>query len=376
MGAPLPLSRSEVHEVLRRYDPSRVAIGVLASHSALDVLRGAKKLGFRTLAVARRGRDLAYRMFPIVDELMVLDDYKDLLREDVQEELRRRNVVFVPNRSFAVYVGYDGIENEFLVPVFGNRFLLRWEERVGEKNYYRLLDEAGITRPKVYEKLEDAEGPVIVKLPEARRRVERAFFIARSGLDAMKKIKELMEKGIVDEESLEAMSIEEYVDGAHFNLNFFQSPVYGRLELHSIDRRLQTNIDDLNRLPAWVQAGLEDAVEPRMIEIGHIPVTIRESMLHKVFELGLRFVEAAAKLEPPGVIGPFTLQAIATPGLGLVVYDIAPRIGGGTNTVMAWGGQYSSLYFPEPLSLGERIAHEIHEALKRDGLEGLAELVT
>ncbi|OWJ55565.1 formate--phosphoribosylaminoimidazolecarboxamide ligase family protein [Pyrodictium delaneyi] len=372
----MPISRSEVHEVLRRYDPSRVTIGVLASHSALDVLRGAKKLGFRTLAVARRGRDLAYRMFPVVDELMVLDDYRDLLREDVQEELRRRNVVFVPNRSFAVYVGYDGIENEFLVPMFGNRFLLRWEERVGEENYYRLLDEAGIPRPKVYERLEDAEGPVIVKLPEARRRVERAFFIARSGRDAIKKIKELMEKGIVDEESLKAMSIEEYVDGAHFNLNFFQSPVYGRLELHSIDRRLQTNIDDLNRLPAWVQAELEGAVEPRMIEIGHIPVTIRESMLHKVFELGLRFVEAAARLEPPGVIGPFTLQAIATPGLGLVVYDIAPRIGGGTNAVMAWGGQYSSLYFPEPLSLGERIAHEIHEALKRDGLEGLAELVT
>lgn len=372
----MPISHSEVREILQRYDPARITIGVLASHSALDVLRGAKKLGFRTLAVARRGRDLAYRMFPVVDELMVLDDYRDLLRDEVQEELRRRNVVFVPNRSFAVYVGYDGIENEFLVPVFGNRFLLRWEERVGEKNYYRLLDEAGIPRPRVYERLEDAEGPVIVKLPEARRRVERAFFIARDGRAAAEKIRELMEKGIVDEESLKAMSVEEYVDGAHFNLNFFQSPVYGRLELHSIDRRLQTNIDDLNRLPAWVQMGLEGAVEPRMIEIGHIPVTIRESMLHKVFELGLRFVEAAAKLEPPGVIGPFTLQAVATPGLGLVVYDIAPRIGGGTNAVMAWGGQYSGLYFLEPLSLGERIARELHEALRRDGLEGLAELVT
>jgi len=376
VGAPLPISHNEVREILQRYDPARITIGVLASHSALDVLRGAKKLGFRTLAVARRGRDLAYRMFPVVDELVVLDDYCDLLREEVQEGLRRRNVVFVPNRSFAVYVGYDGIENEFLVPVFGNRFLLRWEERVGEKNYYRLLDEARVPRPRVYERLEDAEGPVIVKLPEARRRVERAFFIARDGRAAAEKIRDLIEKGVVDEESLNTMSVEEYVDGAHFNLNFFQSPVYDRLELHSIDRRLQTNIDDLNRLPAWVQAGLEGAVEPRMIEIGHIPATIRESMLHKVFDLGLRFVEAAAKLEPPGVIGPFTLQAVATPGLSLVVYDIAPRIGGGTNAVMAWGGQYSSLYFPEPLSLGERIAHEVHEALKKERLEGLAKLVT
>ncbi|KSW12545.1 5-formaminoimidazole-4-carboxamide-1-(beta)-D-ribofuranosyl 5'-monophosphate synthetase [Pyrodictium occultum] len=365
-----------MEEVLRRYDPSRVTIGVLASHSALDVLRGARRLGFRTLAVAKRGRDLAYRMLPVVDELLVLDDYRDMLRDEVQEKMRRLNTVFVPNRSFAVYVGYEGIENEFLVPVFGNRFLLRWEERVGGKNYYRLLDEAGIPRPRVYERPEDADGPVIVKLPEARRRVERAFFIARDGKAAVEKLRELMEKGVIDEESLKAMTVEEYVPGAHFNLNFFQSLVYGRLELHSIDRRLQTNIDDLNRLPAWIQEGLEGAVEPRMIEIGHIPVTIRESMLHRVFELGLRFAEAAARLEPPGVLGPFTLQAIATPELGLVVYDIAPRIGGGTNAVMAWGGQYSSLYFDRPLSLGERIALEIHEALRRGGVEALARLVT
>ena len=371
----MPIRRDEVLEVLRRYDLGSLSVAVLASHSALDVLHGARRLGFRTIAVARRGRDLAYRMFPVVDELIVVEDYRELVSERLQEHLRRRNAVFVPNRSFAVYVGYDAIEEEFMVPVFGNRFLLRWEERTGTKNYYRLLDEAGVRRPRTYGSLGEARGPVIVKLPEARRRVERAFFVAANGREAEEKLRELIEKGIVDEEGLREMVVEEYVDGAHFNLNYFASPVYNRLELHSIDRRLQSNIDDLNRLPAWIQLGLEGALEPRMIEVGHIPATIRESLLHKVFEAGLRFAEAAGRLEPPGVIGPFTLQAVVTPDLELVVYDVAPRIGGGTNAVMAWGGQYSMLYFGEPVSLGERVALELRLALRR-GFEGLAVLVT
>ena len=372
----MPVRREEMAELVSRYDPSRVSVAVLASHSALDVLRGAKRYGFHTIAVARRGRDLAYRMFPVVDELIVVEDYRELLEPRLQELLVSRNAVFVPNRSFAVYVGYRGIEEEFQVPIYGNRFLLRWEERVGEKNYYRLLDEAGIRRPRLYRSLREAKGPVMVKLPEARRRVERAFFVAPDGAAAEEKLRELMEKGVVDEESLKNMVVEEYVAGSHFNLNFFASRLYNRVELHSIDRRLQTNIDDVNRLPAWVQLPLEAAVEPRMIEVGHIPATLRESLLHKAFEAGLRFAEAASRLEPPGVIGPYTLQALVTPELELVVYDIAPRIGGGTNAVMAWGGQYSSLYFQEPLSLGERIAHELRGLLERGGPAGLAEVVT
>ncbi len=372
----MPVRREEMAETVSRYDPSRVSVAVLASHSALDVLRGAKRYGFHTIAVARRGRDLAYRMFPVADELIVVDDYGELLEPRLQEMLLERNAVFIPNRSFAVYVGYDGIEERFAVPIYGNRFLLRWEERVGEKNYYRLLDEAGIRRPRLYRSLEEARGPVIVKLPEARRRVERAFFIAADGRSALEKLRELMERGLVDEESLREMVVEEYVAGTHFNLNFFASRLYNRVELHSIDRRLQTNIDDINRLPAWVQEPLRGALEPRMIEVGHIPATLRESLLHKAFEAGLRFAEAAARLEPPGVIGPYTLQVLVTPELELVAYDVAPRIGGGTNAVMAWGGQYSSLYFGEPLSLGERIALELRGLLDRGGPRALGEVVT
>ncbi len=157
------------------------------------------------------------------------------------------------------------------------------------------------------------------------------------------------------------MVIEEFVFGAHFNLNYFYSPIFNRLELISVDRRIQSDWDSLYRLPADIQIKLGRI--PRLIEVGHEPVTIRESLLEKVFEIGYRFVEATQKLEPPGIIGPFTLQVMVTPDLDLVVYDVAPRIGGGTNAYMGIGSQYSKFYFGKPISLGRRIALEIKHAI-------------
>ncbi len=349
----------------------KVSVAVLASHSALDVLDGAKGEGLRTIAVARRGRERAYREFPVVDRLVVLDDYADIVDERVTSDLRSEGSVFVPNRSFAVYVGYENIERRFPVSVFGNRYLLRWEERVGPANYYRLLDEGGIRRPRTYSSPEEVDGPVIVKLPEAARRVERGFFIARDGGDLMEKARRLAEHGLIRMEDLASASIEELVVGAHFNLNFFYSPLRGRLELHSIDRRIQSNLDGVYRLPARDQLDLDPDV--RYVEVGHEPATMRESLLEKAFDIGHRFLEAARRLVPPGVIGPFTLQVMVTPELDLVVFDVAPRIGGGTNAYMGVGGQYSALYFRHPVSMGRRIAMEIREAAESGRL---SEVVT
>jgi ATP-utilizing enzymes of ATP-grasp superfamily (probably carboligases) len=343
-------------------------VAVLASHSALDVLDGAKDEGLRTIAVAKKGRERAYREFPVVDRLVVLDDYRDILK--IADLLRAEETVFVPNRSFAVYVGYDAIEKEFHVPIFGNRFLLRWEERTGPHNYYRLLDEAGVRRPKTF-RPDEVDRPVLVKMPEAGRRVERGFFVARDRDDLYKKARWLADAGVIRLEDLEHASIEELVLGAHFNANYFYSVMLRRLELHSFDRRIQTNLDGVFRLPARDQ--IEVDPEVRYIEVGHEPATIRESLLEKVFDIGYRFIEATKRLVPPGVIGPFTLQFIVTPELELVVYDVAPRIGGGTNVYIGIGGQYSKLYFGKPISTGRRIAMEIREAAEQGKL---AEITT
>jgi len=361
----------EMKELVRFYK-GKPAIAAVASHSALDLFDGAKDEGFRTIAICQKGREKPYIKFKrVVDECILLDKFKDVLKEEVQEKLREEQAIFVPNRSFAVYVGYEAIEHEFEVPVFGNRYMLRWEERTGEKNYYALLDRAGIRRPRTFKDPEEIDRPVIVKLPEAKRRVERGFFIAMNKDEYYKRVEELLKAGIIDEESLREAVIEELVLGAHFNINYFYSPIMDDVELHSVDRRIQSDLDGWLRLPAREQLHLKG--NPRMIEVGHTPATLRESLLGKVFDMGERFVRATKELEPPGIIGPFTLQAVVTPELEFVVYDVAPRIGGGNNIYMGIGSQYSKLYFGEPISLGRRVAMEIRMAME---MGRLPELVT
>jgi 5-formaminoimidazole-4-carboxamide-1-(beta)-D-ribofuranosyl 5'-monophosphate synthetase len=119
----------------------------------------------------------------------------------------------------------------------------------------------------------------------------------------------------------------------------------------------------MNRLPAREQALLD--APTRMIEVGHIPVTIRESLLEKLFEAGHALVTAVDELVKPGLTGPFTLQLMVTPELDIVVYDVAFRIGGGTNAYMGIGSQYSKLYFGKPISMGRRIAMELKMCTER-----------
>ena len=343
-----------------------VKIAALASHSALDVFDGAKDEGFKTIALCKKGRDRPYREFKrVVDTCIILDDFKEIASEKIDSMLVNENAIMVPNRSLAVYVGYDNLE-KMRTKFFGNRRMLRWEERTGEKNYYKLLDEAKIRRPRIL-KPDEIDGPVLVKLPEAKRRVERGFFIAVNQKDFENKIEELRKNGIIDDESIKSMVIEEYIFGAHFNVNYFNSPVFDRVELLSVDRRIQSDWDSFYRLPAEIQLKLNRL--PRFIEVGHEPATIRESLLEKIFEIGYSFVEATRKLEPPGIIGPFTLQLMVTPELDIVVFDVAPRIGGGTNAHMGVGSQYSKLYFGKPISLGRRIAIEIKEAINRNSID-------
>ena len=50
-------------QTLQNYDLKNITIGVLGGHSALDVCAGAKKLGFKTLVVAQKGREQTYEKY-------------------------------------------------------------------------------------------------------------------------------------------------------------------------------------------------------------------------------------------------------------------------------------------------------------------------
>jgi 5-formaminoimidazole-4-carboxamide-1-(beta)-D-ribofuranosyl 5'-monophosphate synthetase len=367
----------DVTATLASYDASRLTLCSIGSHSALEVASGARAQNLRNLIVTERGRNATYdtyyaRRFDgpprgCVDATLEVEKFADVLDDDVQEKLRRENVVFVPNRSFEVYLhqrySYAEIEERMRVPFFGNRRLLRAEERDEAENQYALMERAGIRYPRQIASPDEIDTLVMVKAPHAKISFERAFFLVRSADEYTEAAQQLIESGIVTPDGLRGAVIEEFALGPTINLNFFWSPVLGELELMGTDTRRQTNRDGLIGLPYKQARDLAD--EPvRMEEAGHIAATLTESMLERAFDLGERFVEAAKAVDGVGVIGPFALQCVIVSGppKDFVVYDVSLRIPGSPGTRYT---PYTAYRWGRDVSVGERIAMELVWA--RDG---------
>lgn len=351
------------------------SIATLGSHSALDICEGAKREAIRTVVVCQKGRERTYehyyrtrkvagRSMGCIDEIMLLDKFSDIAAPDSVKQLQKRNAIFIPHRSFSVYVGYDAIERQFEVPIFGNRFLLRAEERNAPRNQQYILKKAGIRTPKVFSKPAQIDRLVIVKASEAKRTYERAFFFAGSEQEYEKKSAEMLKRGIISEEGLKSALIEEFALGAQYNFNYFYSPLNAELELMGTDMRRQTNLDGLLRLPASEQPEVVKHARINNIEVGHIATTLRESLLEKVFEIGEKLVETCRKEYKPGLIGPFALQGAVVPEEGseeIVIFDVSFRLPGSPGTRFT---PYSEYLYGESLSMGRRVAIEIKNAFK------------
>jgi len=314
-----------------------VTIGIFGSHSAKEVGMSAKAWGFKTAIVVQKGRDKLYTKYNrhLYDEIIVLDSFKDMLNKEVQDRLLELNTIFIPNRSFAVYVGYDGIENEFEVPIYGNRFLLRAEERNYEKGQYYLLEKAGVRVPKEFSSPEEIDRLVIVKVQQAKNPLERAFFYASSPEDYYRQAEELLKAGVINEEGLAKARIEEYVLGARFNANFHNyalKDVFGDFDFVGFSDRRQVNLQGFLNLPARDQLKINVPVKNE--EIGHFGVTMRESKQDLVYDAAEKFIRTCEKEYPPGIIGLFGLQgAIAyspedDTKLEFVIFDVSMRVPG------------------------------------------------
>jgi 5-formaminoimidazole-4-carboxamide-1-(beta)-D-ribofuranosyl 5'-monophosphate synthetase len=354
-----------ISEIVEKYDVKDIHLAVLGSHSALEIMDGAKDEGLRTVCVCQKGRELPYLRFKrLADEIILVDKFSNLVFKENQDKLRENNAIMVPHRAFTAYLGYDSIEKELLLPILGNRNLFRAEERNYEKNQYFLLEQAQIAHPKIYKNYSDINGLAIVKIQEASRKLERAFFVVSSVQDYLEKSQNKIKEKVITNEDLESSVIEEFVVGTYFNFNFFSSPLTPETEFLGIERRLQTNLNDLNAIPARQQ--LEFDIEVRHIEIGHTPASIRESMLEKIFELGDKFSETVRKEYPPGIIGPFSLQSIVTPELEIVVYDVSLRVPG--NPILATTSPYTKYSYGQTFGIGRRIAMEVNKALSENKL--------
>lgn len=337
-GGILTLKRSDLQKIANSYAPGKVTIGVLGSHSAEEVGIAAKSFGFPTVVICQKGRETLYTKhnMHLFDSAITVDKFSDMVNREVQERLIELNTIFIPNRSFSVYLGYDKIEEHFRVPLYGNRSILRSEERSEKKNQYWLLEKAGIRIPKKFNRPEEIDRMSIVKVQQKDRPLERAFFYAKSKEDYYERSRLLLERGMIDEEGLKRARIEEYVLGQKFNANFqgwALEKSFDSFDFLGFDDRKQTNLHGVLGLPAKDQLLLDVAITNE--EVGHYGLTMRESQKLLVYHAAEKFIRTCKTEFPPGMIGLFSLQgALATDlndkkgNLEFYVFDLSPRIPG------------------------------------------------
>ena len=379
------IGKEEIAGIIEDYDRLKLRVGMTASHSALDICDGAIEEGFPTVAYCQKGRDKTYSQYfktqrtvsgrvrrGMVDKAIVMDSFNDVMNPNMQTEMRKRNVIYIPNRSFTSYSKIEDVENNFNVPMFGSRNMLRMEERTEDQDYYWILDKAGLPYPEAIEDPQDIDCLVIVKLHHAQKKLERGFFTCASYEEYLEKSQTLLKEGTIDQASLDGARIERYVIGPVFNLNFFYSPLeedMPKLELLGVDWRFESSLDGHVRLPAPQQMTMPAHQQiPEMTVVGHNTATIRESLLEKAFELGEKFITASKEHYDPGIIGPFCLQTCIDKDMDYSIYDVAPRLGGGTNVHVSVGHPYGNATWRKPVSSGRRIAMELRRAAEQDRL--------
>lgn len=384
------ISRDVVLGNLEKYNLDDAKIGVLASHSALDTCEGAVTEGFRTVAVCQKGRDAAFSRYfraqrdsdgnlrrGVVDDTIMLDRFGDIMRPEVQQDIMSKNALFVPNRSFTSYNPIDAVEDDFAVPLVGSRNLLRSEERGEERDYYWLLEQAGMPFPRKVEKPEDIDGLTIIKVHHKVKKLERGFFTAKDYDQFVQKSEELIAQDVLEPDFLQHARMEKYIIGPVFNLDFFYDPLEEKgekVELLGVDWRFESSLDGYVRLPAKQQVELEeDGIIPEYTVCGHNSATMRESLLDKAFELAEKYVAATKKFYDPGIIGPFCLQTCIDKDLKFHIYDVAPRIGGGTNVHMSVGHPYGNTLWRTNMSSGRRLSKMVREAIEQERVD---EIVT
>ncbi|PIP63768.1 5-formaminoimidazole-4-carboxamide-1-(beta)-D-ribofuranosyl 5'-monophosphate synthetase [Candidatus Roizmanbacteria bacterium CG_4_9_14_3_um_filter_33_18] len=324
---------------------NQYTIATLGSHSALQILKGAHDEGFKTLVIALNKQISFYKRYSFIDEIIGVDAFSKF--PEIEEKLKDKKIIVIPHGSFVAYLGMEG-NKKMTLPYFGNKRVLDFEfDRVKQGNW---LKESGINTPKEFKNIEEVEFPVIIKSFGAAG--GKGYFLVNNKQDLIKKIETFKGQQYV---------IQQYVVGVSLYIHYFYSSLTNKLEIMSMDRRYETNVDALGRLPF--------NVPPSYVVVGNSPLVLRESMLPEAYSMGEKVVKKSQELiGPKGLFGPFCLETIITPDQKFYVIEISARIVAGTNLFIE-GSPYADLLYNEPMSTGRRIAREIKNAIKQNKLD-------
>lgn len=339
---------------------SKLTIATLGSHCSLQVLKGAKDEGFRTLLVCEKRRLGLYSRFGFIDEIVEVGSFAEILGDTCRRRLKQVGSVLIPHGTLISQMKSDEIE-KIDTPVFGNKWILRWEaDRILKE---KLMKEAGLKIPQAVRSKNEIKGLCIVKLHGAAG--GRGYYLAWNRESFEEGARRLIDQKIIRAES--DLYIQEFIRGVPVYLQYFYSPITEELELLGIDRRYESDIDGIGRIPAKQQLGA-GSIEPSYTVIGNIPLVLRESLLEEVYKIGENFVRTAERLVPPGMPGPFCLEGVYDSEGKFTTFEFSARIVAGTNLFLD-GSPYSGLLYDEPMSMGRRIAREVKVAKKRGKLD-------
>ncbi len=326
-----------------------LTIATLGSHSALQILKGAKDEGFKTLVIALNAQISFYKRYSFIDEIVGINAFSEF--PGIEEKLKGKKIIVIPHGSFVAYLGMEG-NKKMTLPYFGNKKVLDFEfDRIKQGDW---LKKAGINTPEEFKNTKDVKFPVIIKSFGAAG--GKGYFLVNNKRDLEEKIPSFVKTS----EGKKQYIIQQYVVGVPLYIHYFYSPLTKKLEIMSMDRRYETNVDALGRIPF--------NVPPSYVVVGNSPLVLRESMLPEAYAMGEKVVRKSQELiSPQGLFGPFCLETIITPDQKFYVIEISARIVAGTNLFIE-GSPYSDLLYNEPMSTGRRIAREIKNAINEDKL--------
>ncbi|MFA7685235.1 MAG: formate--phosphoribosylaminoimidazolecarboxamide ligase [Candidatus Gracilibacteria bacterium] len=326
-------------------------IATLGSHTALQILKGAKDEGFKTICICEKGSERPYKSYKVADEIISIDSFKDYFK--IEPQLVKKNAILIPHGSFVAHVGAEKAK-DIKAMHYGAREILEWEaDRVKQRQW---LLKAKIKVPKIIEKPIDIDRTVIIKFHGAKG--GQGYFLANNEKEFKERIKEFPDNN--------GYVIQEYIVGVPVYAHYFYSKLTGELEIMGFDKRYESNADSIGRIAAKDQ--VEANIHTTYTIVGNSPLVVRESLLTNIFEMGDRVVEASKDCVKDGLFGPFCLEGVIDPELNYYVFEISARIVAGTNPYVS-GSPYTALRYDEPMSTGRRIARDIKMAIQKNQIK-------
>jgi len=338
-----------------------ISVATLGSHCALQLLKGAKDEGLETLLICEKKRESLYRRFKFIDELVLVDTFSEILEQKCESILQKNNSVLIPHGTLIAQMDSKQIES-IKTPIFGNKHILRWEsDRVLKE---QLMKEAKLETPKSVPNPKEINKLVIAKRHGAAG--GKGYFLASNEKEYNEKRDQLIKEGIINGDS--DLYLQEYTSGVLAYLQFFYSPLKQELEFFGVDKRHESDIDGLSRIPAENQLNADTISSFNVI--ANSPLVLRESLLDDVYTMGENFIKASTKLVSPGMNGPFCIEGVYDENANFHTFEFSARIVAGTNLYVS-GSPYTALNYDEPMSMGRRIAREIKLAETKNELKNI-----